>query len=323
MDITRHTITNEAGDSAVISDFGARLVSWSTQLGDEKRNVVVGYDNDSDYLADTCYLGAIVGPFANRIANASYVCGGNKVQLTPNEGNNLLHGGANSIEAQKWQVARVSSAEISLTLALKSDFNGHEGQILFNANYHLTPGNELVIRLTVNAEKNMAIGPTAHPYFNLMGNNEDVLSHQLKLNASSYTPVDKEGIPTGEIVPCKGSGLSFEQFTAFKDANKGNVDNNFLIDSTSVKEGATFNSPVLHAQVISPDKKLKLTAKSNYPAIQVYTGKHLQPPINNYQGFCLEPQFCPNSPNEENFPFRFTGPNNPLVVDIVYGLEKL
>ena len=323
MDITRYQINNTAGDIAVVSDLGARLVSWHTKVDDEKRNIVVGYKEAKDYITDTCYLGAIVGPFANRIANASYVYGGKKVQLIANEGNNLLHGGAKSLEAKKWQVSRVSDSEISLTLALKSGFNGNEGQILFNANYSLSEDNDLNIRLTVNSEKTVAIGPTAHPYFNLMGDDKDILQHQLKLNSSSFTPVDEEGIPTGEIVPCNGSGFSFENFVPIANSNSGNIDNNFLIDSSAVKEGATFNSPVVHAQVKSPDEKLMLTAKSNYPAIQIYTGKHLQPPINAYQGFCLEPQFCPNSPNEESFPFRFTGPNNPLVVDIIYSLTEL
>lgn len=68
-----------------------------------------------------------------------------------------------------------------------------------------------------------------------------ILGHQLELNASRYTAVDTGLIPTGELVPVKGTVLDFttphtigERIAHFKDdaAMRGGYDHNFVINRT-------------------------------------------------------------------------------------------
>jgi aldose 1-epimerase len=54
----------------------------------------------------------------------------------------------------------------------------------------------------------------------------------------------------------------------------------------------------------------------------VYTSRYLEPPFKPFQGICLEPQFFPDSPNNPEFPFEFTGPDAPLNAKIIYALMK-
>ena len=49
----------------------------------------------ADYSQGTCYLGAIVGRYANRIAFGKFSLGEESYQLTINNGPNHLHGGVN------------------------------------------------------------------------------------------------------------------------------------------------------------------------------------------------------------------------------------
>ena len=54
---------------------------------------------------------------------------------------------------------------------------------------------------------------TNHGYFNLLGNNGgSVLEHQARILADFYTPSDETSIPTGEILPVKGTPMDFTDF---------------------------------------------------------------------------------------------------------------
>jgi len=74
--------------------------------------------------------------------------------------------------------------------------------------------------------------------------------------------------------------------------------------------------------LISPDKKLQLHVSSGYPGMQIYNGKHLSGKFKPYSGICLEPQFFPNSPNIDSFPFYLTTPEEPFNMRISYRLLK-
>ena len=53
-----------------------------------------------------------------------------------------------------------------------------------------------------------------HSYYNLNGAG-DVRDHQIQIAASTYTPVDRTQIPTGEILPVKNTRFDFTQPTTF------------------------------------------------------------------------------------------------------------
>lgn len=89
-----YTLVNDKGVEAKIMTYGGIIVSLKVpgrngELGD----VVLGYDNLRGYLKNNPYFGAVVGRFANRIAQGRFVLGGKTYELARNDGENHLHGG--------------------------------------------------------------------------------------------------------------------------------------------------------------------------------------------------------------------------------------
>lgn len=104
MELRSFVLCNAIGDEVCISNYGARLLQWHTDLGDEDRNIILGYANLSDYQEDPFYHGAIAGPLANRIGGAQFAIDGKVYELDANEGRHHLHGGKNSISDIFWEV---------------------------------------------------------------------------------------------------------------------------------------------------------------------------------------------------------------------------
>lgn len=320
IEITSYDIENNNGDSVSIANYGARIVKWNTRIGDETRSIVLGYDKLEDYLHDPFYLGAIVGPYANRIAKAECLIDNKKIKFEENEGVNQLHGGPNALADQFWQCTQHTKKSVTLSCKLTDGFNGYPGEMIFEVKYEISSNSELIIALNVNVDKVTIIGPTAHPYFNLNGK-QGGNKHSLQIASNFYTPVNAAGIPLGEIKSVQNTDFDFKRSKSIPSLKgQQTLDNNFLI---SLSDTSDSKEVFHHASLLSDDKKIKLITKSNYPAIQVYTGQHLQAPFTPLQGICLEPQFCPDSPNQTTFPFHLTKPEKPLKAVIIYQLEKV
>lgn len=319
--IVEYTLKNENNDSISVINYGARIVNWVSNIENKKRNVILGYSNLNDYLNDPYYLGAAVaGPYANRIKGAKFQLDNQIVILDNNEGENQLHGGNNGLSNLFWQLDYCKSDTLSLSIDLPDGYNGYPGNTRFTVIYKLSVKNvhESVLEISfyINSDKLSIAGTTSHPYFNLAGIDKSSTGHSLKVLAEHYTPVDEQSIPTGDISPTKDTQFDFsETKTLNNDIDK--LDHNFVCDTqldlTKVKP---------QALLISPDKKVSLEVFSNYPAIQIYTGQYLNHPFSKFDGICLEPQFCPNSPNQPNFPFRYLQPNETLETNITYILNK-
>ena len=316
MNITRYEIANQQGDLISITNFGARLISWTTIVDQQPRNIILGYQNLSDYLADSSFMGAIVGPYANRIAGASYQINEQRYSLDANEDKHQLHGGSNALANIFWQCIEQKNDTLTLECHLADGFNGYPGAMTICVCYALSSHSELTIEINVHSERTTVAGPTTHPYFNL-NQDDSEKRHQLQIFSEHYTPLDNAGIPTGDIISVANTDYDF--LSARQISNTFQLDDNFL---RSLQDTTISEQQLQHAVVQSYDKKLQLHVSSNYPAMQVYTGQYLAAPFSPSQGICLEPQFCPNSPNQNNFPFHLTSQYRPLKSVIRYRLEK-
>jgi aldose 1-epimerase len=321
--IISYDITNNQGDTVSIINFGARITRWRTQVGDESRNIILGYNKLEDYLTDPSYIGAIVGPYANRIAKACCKIDDETVTLAANEGQNQLHGGDGALAHQFWQCNQNNGSSLTLTCTLADGFNGYPGDIRIDVTYEISSDSELIISIYAESSKLTIIGPTAHPYFNLnkvLASNIQPKEHNLQIFGNHYTPVNYQCIPTGEIKPVQNTAFDFRHSKEVSSThNSQQLDHNFLVSLTDTTMDSTCFKL---ASIESNDKKLTLHSSSNYPAVQVYTGTHLTAPFEANQGICLEPQFSPDSPNQLNFPFHFTSPEQPLNTVIRYKLAK-
>ena len=314
MELRSFLLSNSIGDEICITNYGARIVQWYTQVEDEERNIVLGYSSLADYLQDTSYLGAIAGPYANRIGNASVTIDEQEITLAANEGVNQLHGGPDALSDVLWELEHQDEQNIRFSYQFEDGRNGYPGEINFTVEYTLTDESELIVTLSATTEKPTVIGPTSHAYFNLAGDDKPSNEHLLQLNAEYYTEVNERLIPTGNILPVEDTRYDFTKPRILKhDDERDQVDHNFVLNKRDPWQ----------AILISPDKKLQLHVSTSYPGLQVYTGDHLSGKFTPRQGICLEPQYFPDSPNHKDFPFHLTTPEHQFRQHISYKLVKI
>jgi len=316
------TLSNTQGDEIILCNYGARITQWFTYVNGEVRNIVLGFSDPTAYLNDNTFLGAIVGPYANRIGGASFIINDKSHALTANEGNNQLHGGPKAFGELIWEISDTSAQKVTFSCTLPDGFNGYPGAINAKISYELTSDGALTISGFLTSDQLTALGPTSHPYFNLMGAQQSAQNHSIQINASNYTPTDDLNVPTGEIATVTDTSLDFRKpRTLTLGVGLDDIDNNFVIDDHGYQSHAQ-NKLNKQGVLTSPDNALTLHVSSNLPGVQVYTGRYLAEPFKPFQGICLEPQFFPDSPNKPNFPFELTGPKSPLQFTIIYALVK-
>ena len=135
------------------------------------RDVVLGSDTLASYLGDRAYLGALVGRYANRIANARFELGGTLHRLDSNDGPHSLHGGASGFHNAIWEVddAQTGPAGSTLTLSRLSrdGEGGYPGNLSVSASYTVTEQNELRLDFRATTDQLTVVNLTHHSYFNL------------------------------------------------------------------------------------------------------------------------------------------------------------
>jgi aldose 1-epimerase len=352
--VNLYTLTNGNHMKVTISNYGGVVQSiWVPDRHHHMADVVLGFPSLSDYVNDfenqpwpaaggsgDTYFGAIVGRYANRIAGAQFTLNGTKYPLgsgppcpttaTPNNGPNLLHGGPGSYNTQVWDATTSqSSSAVSLHLAYTDPDckNGFPGTVTNGVVYSLTNNNQLQIRYTATTDKATVINLTNHSYFNLAGEGSgDVFGQLLRINANTYTPVDQNLIPTGQIAPVAGTPLDFTHLKAIGQ----DIHDNF--SQLTIAHGYDFNW-VLNgsglrkaAFAIDPKSGRTLTTYTDQPGVQFYSSNFLVgdlvgPSGHTYRqtdGFTLETQHFPDSPNEPSFPSTTLNPGQTFNSTTIY-----
>ncbi len=297
---------------ARITNYGGIIVSLRTPDRSGKLDdIVLGYDSLDQYIAKTAYFGAIIGRYANRIAHGSFQLDGKTYSIPKNDGDNTLHGGIIGFDKVVWKAHEIKNG-IELTYVSKDGDQGFPGALTTTVRYMLD-GNDLRIEYSATTDKDTVLNLTNHSYFNLEGQAKgDVLRHVVKINASKITPVDATLIPTGELKSVEGTPFDFRVAHAIGeriDANDEQLrfgmgyDENFVLDHP---EDQLFEA----AEVYEPTTGRILKVLTTQPALQFYTGNHLDGSITGKEGrvykprfaFCLETEHYPDSPNHPNFP---------------------
>lgn len=326
-----YTLTNNKRMMVRIINYGGIITS--IQVPDKKGNfedVVLGYDNLKGYLEETPYFGAIVGRYANRIANGKFTLDGEEYLLAVNNGPNHLHGGIKAFDKVIWD-AETFQNENELGLELhylsKDGEEGYPGNLKVTIRYILTNANELKINYKATTDKVTPVNLTHHSYFNLSGNlNQDVLENTLWIDADEYTVVNDNLIPTGELRNVSGP-MDFREpkKVGGKLANvEGGFDHNYVLNN----EG----NFALVATLIDSASGRMMEVFTSEPGIQFYSGNFLDGSITGkndivykkHTGLCLEAQHFPDSPNQPNFPSTILHPGETYKQQTVYkfGLLK-
>jgi aldose 1-epimerase len=309
-EVMRHTLRNASGMEVALIDWGAAIQALHVPDRDGTlANVALGFSSLEPYLRpDSHSLGATVGRYANRIAEATFTLEGTTYELTPNEGRNQLHGGAHGFSKRLW-AAEARERSVAFSRRSEDGEEGYPGALDVQVTYTLTAENALRIEYRAEAEQTTILNLTNHALFNLAGEGSGaILGHELTVAADRYVPVDGGFIPTGELAALDGTPLDFSAATAIGARIAEPFEQLTLAggyDHTYVLTGAT-PAAVLH----DPRSGRVLELRTTEPGVQVYTGCQLDGHLvgtsgaryQQYFGVALETQHFPDSPNHPQFP---------------------
>ncbi|GFZ47463.1 hypothetical protein JCM24511_05207 [Saitozyma sp. JCM 24511] len=255
------------------------------------RDVAVGYDTPAEYVRDTetkhTYFGAVVGRYANRIKNGTFVIDGKKYQVPTNEhgGQNTLHGGTIGWDARGWTVSEYTPTSVTFSLHDADGYQGFPGAVLNHITYTVASDPpRLTSRIvSVSLDQPTPIMPTTHFYWNLGAfTSPTVLNDTLHLPYSDrIIGIDGIQIPTGEVIslkPTSGAPHPLD-FTSPKQVHLGaltngcgdgcvGIDNAFILDRPGVDQAGK-DLPMLRWS--SPDTGIQMTMRTNQGCTQVYS----------------------------------------------------
>jgi aldose 1-epimerase len=313
--VTLFTLRNNKGAEAGIINYGGLVIFLKVpDRNGHFDDVVLGYNNLADYIKDSPYFGAMIGRYGNRIAKGKFTLDGKEYTLAINNGPNALHGGLKGFDKVVWEprvFATLDGPSLELRYTSKDGEEGYPGTLTVKATYTLAEDNALKLEYTATTDKDTVLNLTQHSYFNLAGKG-DILNHQVMIPADKFTPVDSTLIPTGELKPVEGTPFDFRAPTAIgarigQDDEQlkfgGGYDHNWVVNKPTGQLG-------LMGRVYEPTTGRVLEVFSTEPGLQFYTGNFLDGKLTGkggwaYQfrnGFCMEAQHYPDSPNQPNFP---------------------
>ncbi|MBQ5647545.1 MAG: galactose mutarotase [Alistipes sp.] len=300
-----------------VTNYGARVVSlWTLDRNGKYADIEIGYENINRYINNTGerYLGAAVGPVANRIANGKFQLDSVEYTLPQNNNGQTLHGGTLGVDCIVWDVVSQKANEIVFKTTLPDGQDGFPANRTILMTYTLTQKNEFKVTYEATTDANTVLNLSHHSFFNLEGDGEGtILDHVLTINSKAITPVNEFLIPTGEIMEVEGTPFDFrtphaigERVNAEHPQLKAGAgyDHNWIIDREDNGE------VVKVADVYSPNSGRGMEVWSDQVAIQFYCGNFFDGSYNNkygkpilYRGaIALETQRYPDAPNQPSFP---------------------
>ncbi|WP_165305042.1 aldose epimerase family protein [Pedobacter sp. SYP-B3415] len=316
------TLKNKRGLSVKICNYGARIASLIVPDRNGKPvDVVLGFATPEEYTQPKAkYYGPVVGRFGNRIAGGKFSLNGKTYTLNRNNGPNSLHGGKRGFGDVYWTVSKHTRRMVELTYTSPDGEEGYPGTLQVSVTYRIGKDNRLDISYRATTDQATVLNLTNHSFFNLNGEGSgDVLKHKLQMNAFAYTPVDKDLIPTGEILTVAGTPFDFLSARAI------GADLDTPDEQLRFGQGYDHNFVLRKHQLFGLYPALRLTGDkssivmsiwTSEPGMQFYSGNFFNGKTvlrsgakDVYRGaVALEPQHFPDSPNQPGFPGTVLNP---------------
>jgi aldose 1-epimerase len=228
-----------------------------------------------------------------------------------NDGPNALHGGLKGFDKQHWTYKTLVTADatgVEFSLRSPDGDQGYPGTMDVRVTYTWSNDNALSIDYIATTDKPTILNLTNHAYWNLSGRGS-ILDDILTINADKYLPTDDTSIPLGDAAPVKGTVWDFttphvmgERMDVLKKppyTTKG-------YDHCYVLRGPA-GTLALAARVEDPHSGRTMELLTTEPGVQLYCGNFLKGDeasggFQQYEGFCLETQHYPDSPNHPDYP---------------------
>ena len=332
-----YSLVNASGAQLDVTNYGGTITRIVVpDRSGKMADVVLGYNTLDEYVQDSPYFGCIIGRYGNRIANGLFTLDGTTYQLEKNDKPGdipcHLHGGLKGFDKRVWQaMPLIENGIVGIKLSYLSPDGegGYPGNLEAEVTYWWNNNNELNIEYKATTDKATPVNLTQHSYFNLRGEGSgDILGHELTIQAEKYTPVTAGLIPTGEITAVAGTPFDFTKSHRIGERigndhqqlkfGKG-YDHNWVLKRQS-------DGIELAASVFEPTTGRVLEVWTTEPGLQFYSGNFLDGHLTGKSGqayafrngFCLETQHYPDSPNQPNFPSTTLKPGEVYKTTTIY-----
>jgi aldose 1-epimerase len=254
--------------------------------------------------------GALIGRFANRIKDQTYVLDGVTYHVTRD---------GKPYDVRTWTATPVNGAEPKLILRLTDPDGamGFAGTAQVTVTYTLTNRNVLRIDYRATTTKPTVMSLTNHSYFNLAGAaSGSVLDQLLTLNADNITPGDASNTPTGALSPVPGTAFDFRSPMAL--GARINDPDSALVRAKGYDQNYAINGVPgtmrLAARLEDPKSGRMLEEWTTQAGVQVYTANYstIEKGFAQHSAVALEAQGFPNAPNVPEFPSTRATAKKPL-----------
>lgn len=298
-----HTLRNKNRCEFSVINYGATITALKIPTSENKiTDVVLGFDSLEDYinsyyLPSPPYFGTTVGRFAGRINNGEFTLNEKKHFLNKNHGEHNIHGGILGFSRKFWKILKINYEEnpsITLEFISKNNEENFPGELTVQVTYTLTEQNELKVQYTAKSTEDTIINLTQHSYFNLDGHTNDVNRQKLTIHSNKVLETNEELIPTGQFTALKNHAFDFSDSKHCPTS----IDTTFVLENDNA------------VTLLSEKNNLKMTVRTNQPAVHIYVGGNCFGKIKgkegvNYHatsGICFETQNFPDAPNHSHFP---------------------
>ncbi|SMX43412.1 aldose epimerase family protein [Octadecabacter ascidiaceicola] len=283
------------GLSARVLTLGAIL--QDVRLSGIEHNLTVGAPDLSRYEGTFQYHGAIVGPVANRITNATAVIDGYDHRFEANlDGKHTLHSGTRGTQTRIWDVAHHSVDRLELTLKLGDGDGGFPANRTVTARFEILEGPALRLAIMTTTDATTVANLTNHSYWNLDGS-DHMRDHSLQIDALEYLPTDEASFPTGEIAPVRQTPFDFTEQRPLALGSPP-VDHTFCI--TKQRRALT---EVLH---LTGANGLSMRVATTETGMHIYDNRPA------HDSIAIEAQGWPDAPRHNHFPSIEVAPQAPI-----------
>jgi aldose 1-epimerase len=333
--VDRYTLTANGLRVRILTYGGILQTIETPDRRGKSANITLGFNNLRDYETKSPYFGCITGRYANRIAKGQFTLDGVRYQLPINNEPNSLHGGTVGFDKHVWKATPLTTKDgVALRLQFTSPDKdqGYPGALSATVTYTVTNKRQIRMDYLATTTKATVVNLTNHAYFNLAGEGTGTIdNHKLFLNANRYTPVDATLIPTGAIDRVAGTPMDFRKATAIGARNRAGFpqlvigrgyDHNWVLN----RKDPSFRKLEVAAKATDPRSGRQLTVITTEPGIQFYGGNFLDGTLVGTSGrmyrmgdgFALETQHYPDSPNHANFPSTVLRPGQTYRTTTIY-----
>ncbi len=311
-------LTNDLGMRVAYVDYGATLTEIAVK---DRRgrlaNLVLSLPTLGALEENHHRYGAEIGRYAGRIGGARFTLDGQSVQLEPNAKGVYLHADPDGYDRRVWEREDFTAADSAgsvYTMDSVAGDQGFPGHLRLKVTYRLMRReNVFRIEYAATTDAPTVLNPTNHVFFNLAGAGaRGLATHRFTIQADRYAVTDALRIPTGELAPVSGTVLDFRQ--------PGSAQARLLAGDPLLGRSAGFDHSLAFTnwdgklrRVLRVDESSsgrRLEVETTEPSVQFNTGNGFDGlemgsegvAYQRHDGFAVETQHLPDSPNHPGFP---------------------